>query len=197
MSAEGNPRSCRHVECYKGRRPATTCLFLHSQTARLGLAAKVARIRWYHPPVQSSHKITRKKKKNGGIFTLRSVCWWHMVYISPFISNPDTTISQFIQHLRGPKGTGIKVSQNRINPDKTEVMMIVGRKYLKNVARGLLCFSYEHIFLLFPRLVLASQWIPVDVHDMTSPIHTGLFTVPNLKSVTGYFWGGSHCPISW
>lgn len=195
MSAEGNPWSCRHAECHKGRRPAITCLFLRSQTVRPGLAAKVARIRWYHPPVQSSHKITRKK--NRGIFTLRSVCWWHMVYISPFISNPDTTILQFIQHLRGPKGTRIKVSQNRINPDKTEVMMIVGRKYLKNVARGLLCFSYEHIFLLLPRLVLASQWIPVDVHDMTSPIHTGLFTVSNLKSVTGYIWRDSHFQISW
>lgn len=112
-------------------------------------------------------------KKSGGIFTLRSVCRWHMVYISPFISNPDTTISQFIQHLRGPQGAGIKVSQKRINPDKTEVMMIVGRKYLKNVARVLLCFSYEHIFLLLPRLLLASQLISADVYNRTSLTQAG------------------------
>lgn len=78
------------------------------------------------------------------------------------------------------------MSQNRINPDKTEVMMIVRRKYLKNVARVLLCFSYEHIFLLLPRLLPASQLISADVDNMTSLTQTGLFTVLNLASVMDY-----------
>ena len=36
---------------------------------------------------------------------------------------------------------GIKVSQKRINPDKTEVMMRVRSKYLRNVASVRLCLS--------------------------------------------------------
>ena len=70
--------------------------------------------------------------------------------MSPLTSNPDITASAFMQHLRGPKGLGIKGSQNRINPDKTEVMVIGGRKYLKNEAHVRLHLSDEHSFLLLP-----------------------------------------------
>lgn len=75
--------------------------------------------------------------------------------------------------------------------------MTVGRKYLKNVARVLLCFSHEHIFLPLPLLLLASQLISVDVQDMASLTQAGLFIVPNLESVTDYIRSDSRFGIPW
>lgn len=178
MNAEGNPRSWPHGECHQGFFPLLCSHGLRGQ-ARQG---EVLGSDDNHAPVQSSQKTTWRKVE---AFSLRDQYADDTWSTPPLLSLILTLQFHNLFSVWGaPQATGIKASPKRINPDKTEVMMIVRRKYLKNVVSVLLCFSYKHIFLLLLRLLLASQLILVDVHDKTSLTQAGLFIVLNLESVT-------------
>ena len=85
-----------------------------------------------HPPVPSSHEITWRKVK---AFSPWDQYADDTRSPSPLLSLILTPQFHNLLSIRGaPSGTGIKVSQKRINPDKTEVMMRVRSKYLRNVA---------------------------------------------------------------
>lgn len=92
-----------------------------------------------HPPVPSSHEITWRKVK---AFSPWDQYADDTRSPSPLLSLILTPQFHNLLSIRGaPSGTGIKVSQKRINPDKTEVMMRVRSKYLRNVASVRLCLS--------------------------------------------------------
>ena len=92
-----------------------------------------------HPPVPSSHEITWRKVK---AFSPWDQYADDTRSPSPLLSLILTPQFHNLLSIRGaPSGTGIKVSQKRINPDKTEVMMRVRSKYLRNVASVHLCLS--------------------------------------------------------
>ena len=92
-----------------------------------------------HPPVPSSHEITWRKVK---AFSPWDQYADDTRSSSPLLSLILTPQFHNLLSIRGaPSGTGIKVSQKRINPDKTEVMMRVRSKYLRNVASVRLCLS--------------------------------------------------------
>lgn len=120
---EGNPSRCVQGNGTKGEP------WLHPAAGSAG----------NHPPVPSSHEITRRKVK--------AFAPWDQYADdtrspSPLLSLILTPQFHNLFSIGGaPWGMGIKVSQKRINPDKTEVMMRVRSKYLRNVASVRLCLS--------------------------------------------------------
>lgn len=120
---EGNPSCCLQGNGTKGEP------WLHPAAESAG----------NHPPVPSSHEITRRKVK---VFSPWDQYVDDTRSPSPLLSLILTPQFHNLFSIRGaPSGMGIKVSQKRINPDKTEVMMRVRSKYLRNVASVRLCLS--------------------------------------------------------
>lgn len=82
----------------QGKKPCSVLpLLLSGPASQGGVRGSKWTTHLFHVPWDTS-------RKSRGICTPRSVCWWHMVCITPFISNPHTTILRCIQHLRGPQG---------------------------------------------------------------------------------------------